>query len=107
MAAVARTVSFRGQKLARQATSTVEDAYTLTLPTTAGADFCALRGTGVMFVMLYPTTVGILYHTTSGQAAADGQAVAAGQTLIVPVIPGTPFYIVAQSATGFLDLTLM
>lgn len=107
MAAIPRTVSFRGQKLARQATSVTEDAYTLTLPTTAGADFTALRGTGVIFVMLYPTTVGILYHTTSGQAAADGQAVAAGQTLIVPVVPNTPFYIVAQSATGSVDLTVM
>ena len=107
MAAVARVVSFRGQKLTRQATSTTEDAYTLSHPTTPGADFTALRGMGPVFVQLLPGTVGIFYHTTVALAASDGIAVAAGQTLTVPVTLGTPFYIVAQSATGTLDLLVV
>lgn len=107
MAAVARTVSFRGQKLARQATSVTEDAYTLSNPTTAGADFTALRNVGAISVMLLPTTAGILYHTTAGSAAADGLPIAAGQSFVVPVTPGTPFYIVAASGTGTLDMVVV
>lgn len=107
MAAVARTVSFRGQKLLRQATSTTEDAYTLSNPTTPGADFTALRGNGVVFVQLLPTTVGILYHTTATTAAADGFPIAAGQSFTVPVTLGTPFYIVAATGTGTLDMVVL
>lgn len=107
MAAVARTVSFRGQKLARQATSTTEDAYTLTKPAPSASVFTALDGMGVVFVQLLPTTVGILYHTTSGSAAADGFPIAAGQSFTIPVTLGTPFYIVAASGTGTLDMVVL
>lgn len=107
MAAVARTVSFRGQKLARQATSTTEDAYTLSKPTATAFGFTALEGTGVVFVQLLPTTVGILYHTIATTAAADGFPIAAGQSFTVPVTLGTPFYIVAATGTGTLDMVIL
>jgi hypothetical protein len=107
MAAVPRTVSFRGQKLARQATSTTEDAYTLSLPAPSAGGFSALNGMGVVFVQLLPTTAGILYHTTATAAAADGFPIAAGQSFTVPVTLGTPFYIVAAAGTGTLDMVVL
>jgi hypothetical protein len=97
MVAVNRTITGRGQKLTRQATSTTEDTYTLTNPNV----------NGVLYVQLVPSTVGIFYHSTSGQSQTDGMPIAAGASVTIPIPSGAPFYISAQTGTGTLDMLVL
>lgn len=99
MTAVNRTATAKGQKLLRQATSVTEDTYTITLANPTGATGFSLQ--------LQPSTVGVFYHTTSGQTQADGYPIAAGATFTIPLGTNTVFYISAQSATGTLDLVVL
>lgn len=84
MAAVARTVTGKGQKLTRVTTAAAqEDVYTLT----------STNLMGLYYVQIQPTTFGVLYHSIAGQTATDGYPVAAGQTLTIAVTNGVPFYL--------------
>jgi len=104
MAAIARAVSFRGQKLTKQATSTTEDAYTLSIAQPA---FGCPAIIGVMVVSIYVSGNNALYHTSAGLAATDGQLILAGTAFNVPVTDRTPFYLVSAVGVGAIDLTIL
>lgn len=97
MAAVARTVLGRGQKLTRTTTAAAtEDVWTLT----------SNNLMGLYYVQIQPTTFGVLYHSVAGQTATDGFPVAAGQTFTIAVTNGVPFY-VGGTGAGTCDAVVL
>jgi hypothetical protein len=99
MAAVPLTVQGSGYKVPRQTITTTEDAYTIT-GYQQGGDY----------TLLMRPTVDMLYHSTSGQTAADGFPVPGGTTLAIAIpssVNGVTFYLRAATVTGSLDCLVL
>lgn len=91
--------NFRGQKIARQTTSTTEVGYAVTaLCNDPGAQ---------LYLQIQASGAALYYHTTAGSAAADGYPIAAGQPFTIPLGNVTMFYLVAQAGTGTFDAIVL
>ena len=99
MASYTPTAGFRGQKITREATSTVEDTYTVTSSVNDGGAQLNLQ--------IVPSGVGVFYHTTAGLTQTDGYPIGAGQPFTIPLGATTKFYLSAQSGTGTVDFVVL